>query len=95
MILSKELTKETLELWEQFRSSLVKYAGDAGYDATIREKGFEVKNMYFADGKIAFGIVTTHRVLIPYAILGGGYHGCMSYIIDEILEIRNLLLAPE
>lgn len=93
--MSKDLTEETLELWEQFKRALSKYAADAGYHATIREKGFEVKNMYFTDGKIAFGIVTTYRALIPYTILAGGYHSCMEYIVDEILEIRSLLLTEK
>lgn len=84
---------EHLELWVLFKVALSQHAGDGDFNAAIRASGFEIKNMYFTDGTIRFGTATTYRPLIPYTILAGGYYCCMSYVVDEILEIRNAILT--
>lgn len=86
---------EILEQWELFRYFLSRHEGDNNYNHIIRQKGFEIKNMYFSNGQISFGIVTTHKILISYNVLAGGYHSCMRQIIDKILEIRNSILTEK
>ncbi|MFC6095568.1 hypothetical protein ACFPVY_02830 [Flavobacterium qiangtangense] len=82
--------KEIIQQWQFFADSLSLYAGDNRYDMLIRERGFEVKNMYFYNGEICYGIVTTFAVLIPYTILAGGYPSCMHYIADKINRLERI-----
>jgi hypothetical protein len=82
--------KEAIRQWQFFAASLALYAGDRRYDILIRERGFEVKNMYFHNGAICYGIITTFAVLIPYTVLAGGYPSCMHYIADTINRLKRI-----
>ncbi|MFC6095457.1 hypothetical protein ACFPVY_02275 [Flavobacterium qiangtangense] len=91
---SKTQQKDVLMQWQLFETSLSEHFGDSSYNQMIREKGLEVKHMYFEKNKILFSIITTHLILIPYTILGGGYNSCMNYIKEEI-SCHTRLLEPQ
>lgn len=91
MTQSNRQQKDVLIQWQLFETSLSENFGDSNYNQMIREKGFEVKHMYFEKNKILFSVVTTHPILIPYTILAGGYNSCMDFIKDEISCHTRLL----
>lgn len=96
LIKPSSMTDSSLEIlgqWELFRHFLSRHEGDNNYNRIIRQNGFEIRNMYFSEDQISFGIVTTHKILIPYNVLAGGYQGCMRHITDKISEIRSSILA--
>lgn len=80
-----------LKQWRSFQKVLAVFEGDVSYNELIRGKGFEVKHMSFENETILFTILTNNEILIPYTILPGGYHSCMSFISDEINALEASL----
>ena len=80
-----------LKQWRSFQQALAVFEGDAAYNELIRGKGFEVKHMSFENETILFTILTNNEILIPYAILPGGYNSCMSFVSDEINALEASL----